>query len=111
MAAGDAPVACANVAAGRAGDFEYLAFIEKEGEPEYTQICLFVVNTSGERMRLKVNLKSKSGLTGSGYRHSLTPEAKTGGMSNLTTERLHDPLKPFDEWLEPGEIAFIDFRI
>lgn len=109
--AGTAPVACANVAAGRTGDLEYLAFIEKEGEPEDTQICLFVVNTSGERVRLKVNLKSKSGQTGSGFRRRLTPDAKTGGMFNQTTERLHNPLKPFDEWVEPGEITFLDFRI
>ena len=108
---GAAPLACANVAAGRTGDLEYLAFIEKEGEPEDTQICLFVVNTSGERVRLKVNLKSKSGQTGSGFRRRLTPDAKTGGMFNQTTERLHNPLKPFDEWVERGEIAFIDFRI
>lgn len=108
---GAAPVACANVAAGRTGDLEYLAFIEKEGEPEDTQICLFVVNTSGERMRLKVNLKSKSGLTGPGFRRRLTPDAKTGGMSDRTTERVHDPLKPFCEWVEPGEITFMDFRI
>ena len=108
---GAAPVACANVAAGRTGDLEYLAFIEKEGEPEDTQICLFVVNTSGERMRLKVNLKSKSGLTGPGFRRRLTLDAKTGGMSDRTTERVHDPLKPFCEWVEPGEITFMDFRI
>lgn len=111
MAAGNAPQACANVAAGRTGDLEYLAFIEKAGAPEDTQICLFVVNTSGERVRLKVNLKSKSGLTGPGFRSSLTPDVKTGGMFNRTTERLHDPLKPFGEWIEPGEIAFMDFRI
>lgn len=108
---GATPFACANVAAGRTGDLEYLAFIEKEGEPEDTQICLVLVNTSGERVRLKVNLKSKSGLTGPGFRRQLTPDAKTGGMSNLTTERLHNPLKPFDEWIEPGEITFLDFRI
>lgn len=106
-----APAACANVAAGRTGDLEYLAFIEKTDQVEDTQICLMIVNTSGERKKAKVLLKSKSGLTGPGFRRSLRPAESADCMLNQTTERRHDPLKPFEEWIEPGEITFIDFRI
>lgn len=108
---GAAPVACANVAEGRTGDLEYLAFIEKAGEPEDTQICLVLVNTSAERVQATVRLKSKSGMTGPGFRRSLKPDGKAGGMSNLTTERRHAPPAPTVEWIEPGEITFLDFRI
>ena len=106
-----APQACGNVAAGRKGDLEYLAFIGVEGAQEDTQVCLVVVNTSGERTRLKLNLKCKTGFAGSGFRSGLTPDRESRTMIDRTVERVRNPPKPFGEWMEPGEIAFIDFEI
>lgn len=109
---GPAPLACSNVAAGKPGDVEYLVLLnpalETEGQHVVQRVCLVVVNTTGERVKLSVNVNKNGGGVTSGWRRRLVPDSGTGAMRNSTRERFS---KPLAETLEPGEITFLDFRI
>lgn len=113
---GSAPVACANVAAGKPGDVEYLVFIEPSDGVWSAHGCVVAVNTSKERVLLNPDLrnldpKAKQGLARRGYRRSLKPDGKSGGMVNMTTERIRYAPDQLNEWIESGEIVFIDFQV
>ena len=107
VADGFAPQACAKVAEGRAGDLEYLVFSDASPAVEgSSQMCLAVVNTTGEQVELGVKLVSKTGDVGTGYRRRLVPDPKTGGFSNSTRPRWGKT-----ETVAPGEITFMDFNV
>lgn len=111
-AAAPAPQACARVAEGRPGDLEYLVFSQAPGvEGNDAQMCLAVVNTSGEPVELGVKITNKCGQTGSGYWRQMKPDPKTGAFANLTFMRGPKETGKFIETIAPGEISFIDFRV
>lgn len=104
---GPAPLACANVAAGRPGDVEFLVLlapVQDDGQ----RVCLVLVNTTGERVRLSVDVNGNGGDVSSGWRRRLVPDKEGGGMRSSTRERAG---KPLSETIEPGEVTFLDFRI
>ena len=109
---GPAPLACSNVAAGKPGDVEYLVLVnpalETEGQHVVQRVCLVVVNTTGERVKLSVNVNKNGGGVTPGWRRCLVPNEAKDAMINSTRERFS---KPLAETLEPGEITFLDFRI
>lgn len=109
---GPTPVACANVAVGKTGDVEYLVLLnpalETEGQHVVQRVCLVIVNTAGERVKLSVDVNKNGGNVSSGWRRRLVPNEAKDAMINSTRERLS---KPFTETIEPGEVTFIDFRI
>ena len=113
FAAGHAPKACAAVAEGRPGDLEYLVFSEASGSSgvgTYPQVCLAVVNTTGEPVELGLKILEK-GSPGSGFRRNLRPDPATGAVVNLTIPRGPHKGKGFSEPLAPGEISFMDFLL
>lgn len=65
------PKACANVANGNKGDVEYLAL--RNGKD---RICLVMVNTSGKRAKMTVELKSKKTGNCTYRRMFIDPETK-----------------------------------
>jgi hypothetical protein len=65
------PKACANVANGDKGDVEYLAL--RNGKD---RICLVMVNTSGKRVKMTVELKSKKTGNCTYRRMFIDPETK-----------------------------------
>lgn len=105
---GPAPVACANVAAGKPGDVEYLAFLGPPMDKDGSRVFIFIVNTSGESMKISVDVNKNGGNVSSGWRRRLVPDAEKGVMLNSTRERFS---KPLAETVEPGEVTFLDFRI
>jgi hypothetical protein len=105
---GPAPVACANVAAGKPGDVEYLVLLAPPVDNDGQRVCLFVVNTAAERVTIHLDVNKSGGNVTSGWRRRLVPDAEKGAMRNSTRERSG---KPFAEVVEPGEITFMDFRI
>lgn len=112
VSAGFAPQACANVAEGRAGDLEYLVFAQDPGvADDKSQMCVAVVNTTGEPVKLGVKLKSRTGFTGWGYWRQMKPDPETGAFSNLTFPRAPRDQNQFVETIAPGEISFLDFRV
>lgn len=112
MATGTAPVACENVVAGRKGDLEYLVLAEKPGvEDDESQMCVAVVNTSGESVEFSVKLKSRTGFMGGGYWRRMVPDPKTGAFTNITHCRGPRRRNEFTETIKPGEIGFLDFRV
>ena len=72
------------------------------------RVCLFLVNTTGERVTIHLDVNKSGGNVTSGWRRRLVPDAEKGAMRNSTRERSG---KPFAETVEPGEITFMDFRI
>ena len=102
------PVACANVVAGKSGDVEYLVHQAPPVHDDGQRICLVVVNTVGERVKLFIDVNGTGGNVSGGWRRRLVPDADKGVMRNSTRERWG---KPFAETIEPGEVTFIDFRI
>jgi len=106
--AGAAPVACANVAAGKKGDVEYLVLLAPPVEDDGQRVCLVIVNTTGEQVRLSVDVNKAGGNVSTGWRRRLVPDKETGAMRNSTRERQS---RPFAEKIEPGEVTFLDFRI
>ena len=105
---GPAPRACANVAAGKPGDVEYLVLLAPPVPDDGQRVCLVIVNTTGERVTIHLNVNKGGGNVTSGWRRRLVPDAETGAMRNSTRERAG---KPFAEAVEPGEVTFLDFRI
>lgn len=105
---GPAPVACANVAAGKPGDLEYLVLLAPPVPDDGQRVCLVIVNTTGERVKLSVNVNKNGGNVTSGWRRRLVPDEKTGTMRDSTRERSG---KPLTETVEQGEVTFLDFRI
>ena len=102
------PVACANVAAGKNGDVEYLVLLAPPVENDGQRVCLVLVNTTGERVKLSIDVNKKGGSVSSGWRRRLVPDEEKGVMRNSTRERWG---KPFSETIEQGEVTFLDFRI
>lgn len=103
-----APMACANIAAGKRGDVEYLVLmsgVDMDGE---RTLSLVVVNTSGEKATLKLNVNKNGGNVTSGWRRRLVPDKDSGKIKNSTRQRFG---KPFSETVDDGEVTFIDFRI
>jgi len=105
---GPAPVACANVAAGKNGDIEYLVLLAPPVEKDGQRVCLVLVNTTGERVKLSIDVNKKGGSVSSGWRRRLVPDEEKGVMRNSTRERWGNP---FSETIEQGEVTFLDFRI
>ena len=105
---GPAPVACANVAAGKPGDVEYLVLLAPPVPDDGQRVCLLVVNSAAERVTIHLDVNKSGGNVTSGWRRRLVPDAETDAMRNSTRERSG---KPFAEVVEPGEITFMDFRI
>ena len=105
---GPAPVACANVAVGKPGDVEYLVLLAPPIPDDGQRVCLVLVNTTGERVTIHLDVNKSGGNVTSGWRRRLVPDAEKGAMRNSTRERSG---KPFAETVEPGEITFMDFRI
>ncbi len=105
---GPAPLACANVAAGKPGDLEYLVLLAPPVPDDGQRVCLVIVNTTGEQVKLSLDVNKGGGNVTSGWRRRLVPDAETGAMRNSTRERSG---KPFAETIEPGEVTFLDFRI
>ena len=103
-----APVACANVAAGKNGDIEYLVLLAPPVEKDGQRVCLVLVNTTGERVKLSIDVNKKGGSVSSGWRRRLVPDEEKGVMRNSTRERWGNP---FSETIEQGEVTFLDFRI
>ena len=103
-----APVACANVAAGKNGDVEYLVLLAPPVENDGQRVCLVLVNTTGERVKLSIDVNKKGGSVSSGWRRRLVPDEEKGVMRNSTRERWGNP---FSETIEQGEVTFLDFRI
>jgi len=106
--AGCAPTACANVAAGKTGDVEYLVLAAPPVKDEGRCISLVVVNTSGEHVKLSVDVDKKGGNASGGFRRRLVPDAEKGEMRDSTRQRGG---KPLAETVESGEVTFFDFRI
>ena len=102
------PVACANVAAGKNGDVEYLVLLAPPVENDGQRVCLVLVNTTGERVKLSIDVNKKGGSVSSGWRRRLVPDEEKGVMRNSTRERWGNP---FSETIEQGEVTFLDFRI
>lgn len=110
--AGSPPKACANVADGRTGDLEYLVFAERLGDAdESCQMCLAVVNTSGEPVELSIKPRSKHGRVGDGYWRQLKPDPETGVPVSRTFPRSQRKPDRFIETIAPDEVSFLDFRI
>ena len=109
LTAGTAPVACANVAAGRLGDLEYLALLADtdKGEKDGGRMCLVIANTSGEQVKLSVKPNTKYGASGDGFRRRFVPDEKTGKMKYILRERFGG----VKESIEPGEVTFLSFAI
>ena len=105
---GPAPVACANVAAGKPGDVEYLVLLAPPMDNDGQRVCLVVVNSSAEPVTIHLDVNKSGGNVASGWRSRLVPDAETGAMRNSTRERAS---KPFAEVIRPGEVTFLDFRI
>lgn len=105
---GPAPVACANVAAGKPGDVEYLVLLAPPVKDDGQQVCLVIVNSAAEPMTIHIDVNKSGGDVTSGWRSRLVPDAETGAMRNSTRERAG---KPFSEVVKPGEVTFLDFRI
>lgn len=104
---GPVPNACSNVAAGKPGDVEYLALMAPPTKDDGQHGCLVLVNTTGERAKLSLNVNGQGGSAGP-WRHGLVPdESREIKMRDFTRTCGG---KPFAETLEPGEVAFIDFR-
>ena len=111
-----APQACANVAAGKPGDVEYLVFAEPPNGSEVLHGCVVAVNTRREKVLLNPDLwnldpRVKYGLSKRGFRRSLRPDGESGGMVNMTTERIRYSPEQLGEWIGPGEIVFIEFQV
>lgn len=104
---GSAPTACGRVAAGKPGDVEYLVLsappVERWGE----RVCVFLVNTTGEKAVISVSAGKKGGDVTRGWRRRLVPDGKKGAMVSSVRERFGDLLS---ETVEPGEVTFFDFR-
>ena len=105
---GPAPHACENVAAGKPGDLEYLVLMAPPVPDDGQRVCLVIVNTTGERVKLSLDVNKAGGNVTSGWRRRLVPDEAKGEMRNSTRERGG---KPFAETIEPGEVTFLDFRI
>lgn len=111
LTAGTPLTACAKLADGRLGDLQYLAlFADPDaGEEEGSggRMCLLMVNTTGERVKVGVNLNTRLGGSGNGFRRRFVPDGKTGRMSVSLRERFGR----VSEELEPGEVTFVSFRM
>ena len=111
LTAGAPLVACANVAAGKPGDLQYLVLFSNEGpdgdEGLLGRMGLLMVNTSGEKARVTVKINTKKGGTGTGFRRRFVPDEKTGKMSVSLRERFG----AVNEEVEPGEVTFVSFSI
>jgi hypothetical protein len=105
---GPAPVACANIVAGKPGDVEYLVLLAPPVENDGQRVCLVLVNTTGERVKISVDVNKRGGDVSSGWRRRLVPDETKGAMRDSTRERTSQPLA---EEIEPGEVTFLDFRI
>ena len=105
---GPAPHACENVAAGKPGDLEYLVLTAPPVPDDGQNVCLVIVNTTGERVKLSLDVNKAGGNVTSGWRRRLVPDETKGEMRDSTRERGG---KPFAETIEPGEVTFLDFRI
>ncbi len=105
---GPAPHACENVAAGKPGDLEYLVLTAPPVPDDGQNVCLVIVNTTGERVKLSLDVNKAGGNVTSGWRRRLVPDETKGTMRDSTRERGG---KPFAETIEPGEVTFLDFRI
>lgn len=110
------PMACANVAAGKPGDLEYLVFVEPPNGSEVLHGCVVAVNTCREKVLLSPDLRNldprvKYGQSRRGFRRSLKPDGQSDRMVNMTTERIRYSPGQLDEWVGPGEIVFIEFHV
>lgn len=105
---GPAPLACANVAAGKPGDVEYLVLMAPPVPEDGQQVCLVIVNSTAEPVTLHLDVNKSGGNVSTGWRSRLVPDENTGAMRNSTRERTS---KPFTEVIAPGEVTFLDFRI
>lgn len=103
-----APVACENVIGGKPGDVEYLVLAGPTVIEEGRRICLVLVNTTGERVTLSLDVNKQGGDVASGWRSRLLPDREKGAMRESTRERSS---RPFSETVEPNEVTFVDFRI
>ena len=111
LTAGTPLTACANIAEGRLGDLQYLALFANPdpGEEEGSggRMCLLMVNTSGERVKVSVKINTPLGGSGNGFRRRFVPDEKTRKMSVSLIERFGRVA----EELEPGEVTFVSFRM
>ena len=111
LSAGTPLTACAKVADGRLGDLQYLALFANPdpGEEEGSggRMCLLLVNTTGEKVKVNVRLNTRYGGSGNGFRRRFVPDEKTGKMSASLRERFGG----LSEELEPGEVTFVSFRM